>query len=206
MVRSIALSVLGLAIAACGDPNAGALFADIQYGTECDESRGCTPAPNRDICGINLGDPCPEVGGTANLSCSVLEATDGSTRTLTFSASQGTDFSIAIRQAIIPFAGGPAAGANCTVTIVDGPNRHTGLCGSSEPTDAQPCQVSGVRFYDDLGNPTLEGDIFCQHLQNQANPLQLLEVHAKGSAATDAMSPGHFRIANCDGLEIPEEG
>ena len=89
----IVCSLAAHGLLGCGDPNAGALFADIQYGTDCDETRGCTPAPNRDICGINNGDPCPEVGGTAQLSCIVSEV-EGSTRTLSFSASQGGGFSI----------------------------------------------------------------------------------------------------------------
>ncbi len=200
----LALSVLGLGLTACGDPNAGALFADIQYGTGCMDSRGCTPQPNRDICGINLGDPCPEVGGVANLSCSVVEAPDQSSRTLTFSASQGGDFSVSLRQAIFAFDGGPAGGTNCNVTVVDGPNRHTGQCGSAAPTEMTPCQVTNVRFYDDVGNPTVEGDFACRYLQSRSNPLQLLDVHAKGSTAAALMAPGHFRIANCDGLEIPD--
>jgi len=203
MRRILGFTILVLSLGGCGDPNAGALFADIQYGTDCDESRGCTPAPNRDICGINGGDPCPEVGGVATLSCGVLEAADGSTRTIGFSAAQGGDFSISVRQAIINFGGGSAAGGSCNVIVVDGPNRHTGLCGSATPSETQPCQISNVRFYNDVGNPTVEGDIFCQSLQNEANPLQRLEVHAKGSDAMAVMSPGHFRIANCSGLEIP---
>lgn len=195
------LSMLG--VLGCGDPNAGALFADIQYGTDCEETRGCTPAPNRDICGINNGDPCPEVGGTANLSCIVSEV-EGSTRTVSFSASQGGGFSIRVSQAIVPFGGGSAGGGSCNVTVVDGPNTHEGACGSGTPTETQPCQISNVQFCDDLGNPTVRGNIYCQHLANRANPLQRLEVHAKGSDATAVMSPGVFRLANCDGLMIED--
>lgn len=196
-------SLVTTGLIGCGDPNAGALFADIQYATDCEETRGCTPAPNRDICGINDGDPCPEVGGTAQLSCVVSES-EGSTRTLSFSASQGSDFSIRVQLAAIPFAGGSAGGGSCSVTIVDGPNTHVGACGSGTPTEAQPCQISNVQFCDDLGNPTVRGNIYCQHLPNRANPLQRLEVHAKGSDATAVMSPGSFRLANCDGLELPD--
>ncbi|MCB9593829.1 MAG: hypothetical protein H6719_13935 [Sandaracinaceae bacterium] len=203
MRRTLAFSLASIGLFACGDPNAGALFADIQYGTDCDESRGCTPAPNRDVCGINNGDPCPEVGGTANLSC-IINEVEGSTRTLTFSASQGGDFRISVRQAIVPFSGGSAGGGSCTVTVTDGPNTFVGACGSGTPTPMQPCQISNVQFCDDLGNPTVRGNIFCQHLANQANPLQLIEVHAKGSGGMAIMSPGSFRLANCDGLMIED--
>jgi len=202
MRRSLVLAVLTLGMLGCGDPNAGALFADIQYGTDCDETRGCTPEPNRDICGINGGDPCAEVGGTAVLSCTVTEA-DG-VRTLTFSASQGTGFSMSVRQAQIPVGGGSAGGGGCTVRVVDGANTFQGACGSATPSEAQPCQISNVRWYDDAGNPTVEGNIFCQSLQNQANPSVRIEVHAKGSDATSVMSPGSFRLANCDGLDLGE--
>lgn len=199
-MRHIFTACLMALAVGCGDPNAGALFADIQYGTDCDVTRGCTPAPNRDICGINRGDPCPGVEGAANLSCNIED--EGTTRILTFSATQGSDFSLAVRQAVIPSAGGSAGGGSCTVTLRDGPNTHVGTCGSGTPTEAQPCQISDVRFYDDVGNPTVEGNIFCQGITNQVNPLLELELHAKGSDSMAVNSPGTFRIANCDGLTL----
>jgi len=201
-VSIASVSIACVSIAGCGDPNAGALFADIQYGTECDVTRGCEPAPNRDICGINQSDPCAEVGGQATLSCSVVETAD--TRMVTFSASQGGPFSLSVMQMIVPLAGGSAGGGSCNVRVVDGANTYTGVCGSSTPTALQPCQISNVRFYDDMGNPTLEGDIFCQMLPNRTSPLLQLELHAKGSDAMATVSPGSFRLANCDGLNVPE--
>ncbi|MBN4049528.1 hypothetical protein JYT86_00560 [bacterium AH-315-N03] len=183
-----------------GDAGPPALFADIQYGIECDATGGCEPAPNRDICGIDQNDPCPEVGGMATLSCTVAEA--GASRTVTFSASQNMGFSISVTEMIVPIAGGSAGGGSCSVRVVDGANTYVGVCGSGTPTSAQPCQITGVRFYDDVGNPTVEGDIFCLMLENSSNPLLEIELHAKGSDAMAVVSPGTFRIANCDGLVL----
>lgn len=202
MRRLLPWLVVCLSTVGCGDPNAGALFADIQYGTECDVTRGCEAQPNRDICGIDMGDPCAEVGGQATLNCTVTESADMTTRTLTFGASQNTDFSIAVRQALFPYGGGFAGGASCIVEVHDGPNTYVGACGSGSPTEAQPCQISNVRFYDDVGNPTVQGEIFCQMLSNRTNPMLEIELHAKGSDAMAVMSPGTFRLANCSGLRI----
>ncbi|MBX3269611.1 MAG: hypothetical protein KF729_05090 [Sandaracinaceae bacterium] len=201
MRRTLAPTLLSFGLLACGDPNAGALFADIQYGTSCENTRGCTPAPNRDICGINNSDPCDATGTPATLSCTVAEV-EGSTRTVSFSAMQGGGFSISVRQAIIPFGGGSAGGGSCTVTITDGPNTHVGACGSSTPSEAQPCQISNVEFCDDAGNPTVRGNLRCQFLRNQANPTLELELHARGSDVMALNSPGTFRLANCSGLEL----
>ena len=195
----ISISVPTLGLVACDDPN-GALFADIQYGTDCVVTRGCMSQPNRDICGISGGEPCGGVEGTATLSCAVSE--DGASRRLTFSATQNSGFGISVRQAIVPTGGGGAGGGGCTVTITEGVNRYVGRCGSAAPTATQPCQITDVRFYDDMGNATLEGSIRCEGLENQANPAQAIEVHAKGSSAMAVSSPGSFRIANCSGLEL----
>jgi len=191
--------VLSFLAFGCGDPDAGKLFADIQYATRCENTLGCEGLQERDICGITQGDPCIEGAETVRASCAVSEG-DG-TRTLEFSASQG-DFSIAVSGATFASSGGSASGAGCTVTVVDGPNTYRGECGSSEPSEEQPCRISSVMFYDDEGNPTVEGGIFCQFLKNRANPMLEIEVTALGSGPTPAMTPARFRLANCDGLTL----
>jgi hypothetical protein len=186
----------------CGDPDAGKLFADIQYATRCDATPHCGAPQERDICGINQGDPCNESGEPVRASCTVTEG-DG-TRTLSFSASQGDDFSIAVTNATFPAEGGSASGG-CTVTVQEGANAYRGACGSSEPSEAQPCRVNSVMFFDDMGNPTVEGAIFCQFLPNRASPELEIEVTALGSGPGPASTPARFRLANCAGLEIPTE-
>ncbi|HJL20010.1 MAG TPA: hypothetical protein RMH99_30375 [Sandaracinaceae bacterium LLY-WYZ-13_1] len=190
-------------VAGCGDPDAGKLFVDIQYATRCDETLGCGGTEERDICGINQGDPCIEGTPEVLASCSVSESE--SNRTVSFSAQQGADFSIAVSGAIFPFAGGSASGGSCTVTVVDGPNTYSGACGSSEPSEAQPCQISSVMFYDDMGNPTVEGSILCKNLSNRANPDLQIEVSTLGSGPDAANTPAGFRLANCTGLEVEGE-
>lgn len=195
---TIGLSLLCLA--GCGDPNSGVLFADIQYATRCEMTHGCDAPHDRDICGFNHSDPCVEDAPEPTLSCSVVE-TD-TTRTISFSARQGSGFSLSVSNLQVPFAGGSASGGDCRVTVVEGANTYTGLCGGSNPSEAQPCQIEGVTFTDDMGNPTFEGHIFCQFLKNQANPTLAIEVTAPGSGPTPAGTPARFRMANCRGLTI----
>ena len=202
------LIAIGLlcSIPGCGDPNAGALFGDIQYATRCENTLGCPGPVDRDVCGINNGDPCMIGAPEARVSCTIQESADGSTRTVDFSASQGSGFAITVSQAIVSSAGGSAAGAGCNVRVTEGANRYEGMCGSSPPSEAQPCQISAVRFYDDMGNPTVEGAIKCEFLPNQSQPMLQIELTQVGSGPGPASMPGRFRIANCQGLDIPAGG
>ena len=65
---------------------------------------------------------------------------DEETRTVNF-ITVGNGFSVGITQLVVPFAGGPGGGANCTVTVRDGPNNYSGRCGSSPISAEQPCQI-----------------------------------------------------------------
>lgn len=180
-------------------PDSGfiALFADIQYATRCESTLGCAGAMDRDICGFDDGDPCEGFVSSAMVECSVVET--ASTRTISFEASQGGGFSLRVASLEVPLAGGSATGGTCQVTVVEGPNIYAGACGASAPSAAQPCQITNVTFEDDLGNPTFEGDLFCQFLPNRANPALQIEVTAFGSGPVAAAAPGRFRIANCPG-------
>jgi hypothetical protein len=215
--------VLLLGIAGCGDPNAGALFAEIQYATRCELTLGCSGVEDHDICGFNSSDPCDMAEGTpeASLSCSATEA-EG-TRSLRFSASQGGGFSVSVSGLVVPTNGGSAMGGSCRVTVREGANTYEGSCGGSAPSEAQPCQITDVTFYDDMGNPTFEADLFCQFLANQANPALQIEVTARGaggpafggtppmsicataSPSPPACTPARIRFANCDGLTCTPE-
>ncbi|HBQ14999.1 MAG TPA: hypothetical protein DEF51_29020 [Myxococcales bacterium] len=207
-MRSVAFAsiLLALGIAGCGDPNAGALFADIQYATRCEMAATphCGSPVNRDICGIDSGDPCTPDAPNPQLSCNIQESADG-TRTLEFNASQGSGFALTIIQAIFAPGSTSAGGAGCRVVLVEGANRYSGACGASPPSEAQPCQITSVRFYDDEGNPTVEGALYCEGLQNTANPTLTIEVTQVGSGPGPAMTPGRFRLANCAGLTVPAE-
>ncbi len=198
----IVLSTMGLVLllglAGCGDPNAGALYADIQYATRCEMTLGCSGVVDHDICGFNRSDPCVEGAPEPSLSCSATEA-DG-TRSLRFSASQGSGFSISVSGLVVPTNGGSAMGSSCRVTVLEGANTYQGSCGGSPPSEAQPCQISDVVFIDDEGNPTFEARVFCQFLQNQASPSLEIEVTAVGAGPTPASTPARFRFANCSGL------
>lgn len=222
-VKTIGLTLLAGA-AGCGDSQ-GLLFADIQYATRCEETLGCAGVEAHDVCGVNGGEPCEGVTGTARISCSVQE-TD-TTRTINFSARQEIEgrerHSITVSRLQVPFDGGSASGGDCRVRIEVGANEYEGLCGASLPSEAQPCQVTDVQFrMDENGNDELEGHIFCQFLENEAQPNLRIEVTAIGSSMRafggtplmpicdtypassrpPACTPGRFRIANCPGLRL----
>lgn len=205
MRRALALvclsSALAVAVAGC-DEGEAAVFADIRYSTRCDETGGCDDE-QRDICGFNMGDVCPELLDQTPplVTCSVNE-TD-TTRTVSFRA-VGNGFSLGVRGLQVPFDGGPGGGPNCTVLVGDGPNDYEGQCGSSEPSEAQPCQISSVTFRDDMGNPTLEGSVLCRHMPNEANISLKLELSSYGSGPVAEMTPAAFRLANCTGLTVSE--
>lgn len=194
--------LLAVGVAGCGDPNATRLFVDSQYATRCDVTLHCANTEMRDICGISGGDPCNAGEPQVNASCSIAES--GDTRTLTFTASQSADASIRVSGAVFNMSGGSASGGSCQVRVVDGPNTYSGACGSAEPSEAQPCQISAVMFSADPtdGVPVVEGSIFCQFLQNQSNPDLQIEVTAWGSGPTAASTPGYFRIRNCEGQTL----
>ena len=215
MRRFLTFTVLMLALGGCGDPDAGKLFADVQYGTRCPTSNHCEGPQDRDVCGINNGEPCMGVGGTPRVSCTITEDGSGNYQ-VNFSVDQSEGFSLSVSQATIPTSGGLAGGANCGVRVVEGPNRYEGRCISqqpvSDPNPAEPdesvpgCRVNSVLFTDDMGNPTMEGQIECRDIPNIANPMLLLDVTQVGSGPGPASMPGRFRIANCQGLEIPSGG
>lgn len=205
------LMILVFACCACGcggeivaddggvdaDRNAGVPFADIQYATRCDATLGCPGVMLRDICGFSGSDACEGFFDEAEVSCAV--SSDGALRTIDFSASQGGDFSIEIAGLQVPLAGGGASGAGCSVTLVEGADVYTGACGSSAPSETQPCQISDVRFTERAGTPQVEGDFFCQFLTNSADPNLQIEVTGISGGAT---WPGRFRLANCPGLTL----
>lgn len=191
-------AVVLLGLAGCGDPNAGALYADIMYATRCDMVVGaCMGATDHDICGFNRSDPCASERSEASISCTAIE-TD-TTRSLTFSAQQEGS-SISVRGLTVPKSGGAATGGGCNVTVRAGPNSFSGRCGGAPPSAEQPCQITDVEFVDDNGNPTFKGHIFCQFMQNDASPALQIEVTAEGAGPGPASEPGGFRIANCSGL------
>ena len=196
------LGALALSLASCGDGDVEP-FVDFQYSTRCEETRGCEGERQRDVCGVNNGEVCDELGGTApfQVTCSVEEV-EG-TRNVNLTA-VGAGFSFRISQLRVDAAGGPGGGANCAVAVTDGPNRYRGRCGSSPPSEAQPCQIPAVMFQLNEGTPEVTGSVLCRNLENETNPTLELELSSFGSGPTAEMTPASFRFANCDGLELEE--
>ncbi len=204
MLRYLFNSTIGLSlvcIAGCGDPNAGALFIDMQYATRCDMTHGCDMPHDHDLCGFSNSDPCVEGDPKPVISCSVSETE--TERTISFSARQQAGASISVTGLTVTTGGMAATGGACRVSVSEGANNYAGACGGSDPSEAQPCRINNISFFDDMGNPTLAGDLYCQFLENSANPTLQIEVTAPGTTPTDIASPAHFRLANCAGLTLP---
>src|SRR5690349_19981159 len=126
MRRTCLWSLLALSmIAGCGDPNAGRLFADLEYATRSQETlTRPDDGSDRNICGFNLSTPCDGFTAQVSASCNVVESE--TSRTLSFTATQGGGFSLRVQSAVIPIAGGAASGTACEVTVVEGANTYEG--------------------------------------------------------------------------------
>lgn len=174
------------------------LFADAQWAIRCEATPGCTGSTDVDVCGFDGGPSCDAESVPVDMSCSVTE--DGPTRTFTFQIRQSGP-SLTIEGAEVAIGGGDVTG-DCVVTVTDAEGTYRGACGSAPPSAAQPCQILGVEFHDDMGNPVFTGRIFCQGLAAEASGSGEREITAAGDGTAPSSRPGHFRIANCPGLEL----
>lgn len=182
-----------------GPPDSGVapIFGDVQYATRCEMTLGCEGPTDRDVCGFDQGEACDTGAPSPSLACAVRVS--DSTRTIDFSAQQGGDFSISVEGLTVPFGGGSAMGVGCRVQVVSGTSRYLGACGGSGPSTVQPCRISNVMFGEEDGEPTFQGNIFCQFLQNQANPALQIEVTSIGIGPVSASNPARFRFRGCAG-------
>jgi len=78
----------------------------------------------------------------------------------------------------------------CEVRVVDGANTYKGACGSDEPTEDRPCQVS-VR----LEGRVLKGNIYCAKIPSDATANITRYV-----VAPLTRDPAQFEIYGCSGL------
>ena len=134
------------------------------------------------------------------LSCSVGEMDDS--RAISFSATNGGGFALSVQNLIVSKSANQVLGSSCEVRITEPSNTYVGGCGSAPPSEMTPCQVTALDFYDDMGNPTIEGKLICMGLKNSANPLLEVEITAPGSGPAAEMTPMNFRFANCSGLRL----
>lgn len=204
MRRTASIALICLGLIGCGEGEVE-VFADFQWSTRCDDTGGCTGEQQRDICGFNNGEVCEAIMGapSPSISCFVGEMEEAGTRTVSFTVA-GEGYSLGINGLVVPFEGGVGSGPNCQIEVRDGVNTYRGSCGSSEPSPQQPCQIGRIDFSNDMGNPTLTGGVRCVGLPNRTSPNLTLELSGPGSGAMAEMTPAQFRLANCDGLDVPE--
>lgn len=165
--------------------DAGApLFVDVQYAVRCIASGDCAGPVNGDVCGFAGGLACDGVSGVAEATCEVVDGV------FSFTASQGGPV-----LSIDNFGPAGTSLSDCTVTVeVDG-ETFRGPCSG----EASPCALGNVRTYDDEGNPTIEGQVYCDGLPSP-DGLSTREITALGVGPAVETSPGRFRVANCAGL------
>jgi hypothetical protein len=191
----VILAVIGGAtFAACSDPGPSGLFIDLQFRLRCIAMGGCVGFSDRNVLGYNGQDGL-------RLTCSVNE-TDAN-RTLTFSAS-GRDYGISMTNAVFARAGGSPSGTGCTLSVTDSMdgNTYMGICGASDPSEAQPCKVSGVTFGVDAptGRPLISGNIYCQGISPSAAPGIDRELTGPGNTIDAQTSPVRFNLYDCAGF------
>lgn len=181
-----------IALASCGGGK-GPLFADAKWAVRCEQMGGCVGASSHDVV-ANTGE------GGAAIMCDVIES--ATNRIVNFSVTAPDGAQLSVQGAQVPLTGGPAGGS-CQVRVTEGVNRYSAVCGSAEPSAAQPCRVNNFQFYvDDTQISWIEADIYCVNIPQTANPTVLREITINGEGAGVRTTPAHVKLANCDGLML----
>lgn len=199
-------SLLGLLVAlpalllACGE-DPPPLFADIRWHVQCRCHGMCSGIDPRDINNLD-GEDGHEI------SCSVRER-DGQ-NVLTFRAEHESGYFIEIRDAEFSGSGGAVSGSRCTVRIRESGNDYAGRCGSSLPSEAQPCRITNLEIGEDEdGFPQISGEMICLEIPSVTDSTVRREVTGpNGRIDTSGdmcrtfpdTEPVIFRLVNCTGL------
>ena len=78
----------------------------------------------------------------------------------------------------------------CSVRVVEGANTYEGACGSGDPSEDRPCQVS-LRIEKDV----LRGSIYCANIASDAS--SAITRHVVAPISTE---PATFEIYGCSGI------
>lgn len=203
VLKSSMLSLLAVAsLLGCADNPE--LFVDIRWQVKCGGRNGCIQSdhPAHDIFTrsggqSNLDDPSLTVAA----SCDLVELSNGDF-SWSFRAST-SEYSIQIRNAIIPAGGGAISGTSCSVRFEDDVNIFEADCGSEPISDTQQCRLTAVGFADattvpdfmnQLSGPTLSTTLICEDVPSPINATIRRDV-----TAPDGTSPVPINIVNCDG-------
>lgn len=196
----LSFALMSALLAGCGE-DPPPLFADIRWQVQCSCYGMCSGIPDRDVNNIDGEDG-------NSISCSVRERSGQSV--LTFNVSKGSDYTFEIRDAAFPPGGGPVGGASCTVRIDESGNSYVGACGSSQPSELQPCQIRNLEIGEDMdGFPQISGELVCLELQSTVDSMVRREVTAPRGRIDNSggmcrlfpdTEPVAFRIVNCKGL------
>lgn len=171
----------------CTSESEARLFAQASWKVRCsaDAEGGCVDAQPHDVAALDGEDGF-------DLSCSVNEF-DGNRR-ITFSIKQGVEYSLTLRNIIVPPIGGAPIGNSCSIQMLE-ENYFEGACGGEPPNEVQPCQVSLIQFSEEADGPTLRGKLLCRSLPGRAVPDHKRDV----ASADDLDAAVDFRFVNCSG-------
>lgn len=192
-------SSLSLLAGACNNTDPSRLYAEASWKMRCpsaDElgpttgcAAGCSDGMDRWVANFT-----GEEG--ARVSCSVTET--ATQRFVSFEVMAAGGQRISFENVGFLTAGGSATGGR--VHLYED-NDYVGAAGSAAPSSAQPCQVTGVTFTLDEGDPTVRGNVYCRMMRASANG-SLCRGLSTPSALGSATTPAEFMVAGCTGLTI----
>lgn len=200
----VAVTVALALSASCGSPSSDAdagadagppvVHAEAHWRVRCDADHSCTGYADHAVLGFD-GD------GTLDITCRVVET--ATTRTLTFMASQGSDYWLALQSADFPRAGGTPTTTRCGVIFLEESVGYAGACGGETPSETQPCRLEVVFTRDTDGHSLITGNVFCVG----ASPLFATrpdrELTSTGEGPGAASAPATFALRDCPGY-VPD--
>lgn len=197
-----AVASLGCALlAACGGGGGGTVFADAIWQVRCPVgAMACsTSVDQHNIFGFDGQDDGPEGDpGVVRARCSLDPATGGNVA-VSMSVALGGN-SLTIRNALVPEAGGTIIGTGCSTVVVEDSVTYDGQCGSSAPSDAQPCQIANVTFDPRAADgPTLQTTLLCLNITSPSDRTRFIRDVERGiPSARGTAAP--LRFIHCTGL------
>ena len=169
----------------------------LQWRLRCETVGGCAEFVDRSVDAFD---------GESDLDISCRVEETATTRLLSFAAQHRSGYGFVLSRALFPRAGGAPIGNGAAVLVQEPAENYLAVCGAEPPSADQQCQAT-ARFTRDLeGHPSIEGEIFCVGAATRlgsGGALPIREVTAPGDSATDAMTPLHFVLRDCEGY-VPE--
>ena len=183
-MRTLGLSLLlSCGVLACTSDTAPVVYVGMSYQVRCLD---CQPRAQDDAA-RNIKAVDDEAG--YKLSCAVDSMTGTKRVTVDIvheSANSEQSYSLSVSNAsLAEESDGP-----CSVRVVEGANTYQGACGSAEPNEDRPCQVSF-----EVKRGVLKGSLYCKEIASDASSSL-----TRYLVAPITRDPATFEIYGCSGL------